>query len=58
MEFAGKTAIVTGVDLSAKADTFEDMGYSNSQPILNEYGSVNMDASRRVFFRFLVNMDG
>lgn len=48
----------TGVDLSAKADTFEDVGYSNSQPILNEDGSVNMDASRRVSFRFLVNVDG
>lgn len=48
----------TGVDLSAKADTFEDVGYSNSQPVLNEDGSVNMDASRRVSFRFLVNVDG
>jgi len=45
----------TGVDLSAKADAFEDVGMSNSQPVYNEDGTVNMDASRRVSFRFLVN---
>jgi len=48
----------TGVDLSAKADTFEDVGCSNVQPVYNEDGSVNMDASRRVSFRFLVNVNG
>lgn len=48
----------TGVDLSAKANTFEDVGRSNSQPVYNEDGSVNMDASRRVSFRFLVNVNG
>lgn len=48
----------TGVDLSDKANTFEDVGYSNSQPVYNEDGTVNLDASRRVSFRFLVNVDG
>lgn len=47
----------TGVDLSEKAHTFEDVGCSNSQPVYNEDGSVNMSASRRVSFRFLVNVN-
>lgn len=48
----------TGVDLSAKANAFEDIGHSNSQPVYNEDGTVNMEASRRVSFRFLVNVNG
>ena len=48
----------TGVDMTPWADSFEAVGYSNSQPIYNEDGTVNMEASRRVSFRFLVNVDG
>lgn len=47
----------TGMDVSALADTFEAVGYSNSQPVYAADGSVDMAASRRVSFRFLVNID-
>lgn len=46
----------TGIDVTPMADTLEAVGYSNSKPVVNEDGSVNMDASRRVSFRFLVNI--
>lgn len=44
----------TGVDVSEIADTLEAVGYSNSKPVYNANGEVNMAASRRVSFRFLV----
>ncbi len=47
----------TGVDVSALADTLEDVGYGNSQPIQNENGEVDMAASRRVSFRFLIAIE-
>ena len=47
----------TGIDASALANTFEAVGYSNSQPVYAADGSVDMAASRRVSFRFLVNID-
>ena len=47
----------TGVNVSMLADTLEDVGYGNSQPIQNENGEVNMEASRRVSFRFLIAID-
>lgn len=47
----------TGIDATALADTFEAVGYSNSQPVYAEDGTVDMAASRRVSFRFLVNID-
>ena len=47
----------TGVDVSALADTLKDRGCSNSQPIYKEDGSVNMEASRRVSFRFMVDVE-
>lgn len=47
-----------GVDASSPvANTLEAVGYSNSQPIYNEDGSVNLEASRRVSFRFMVNIE-
>lgn len=47
----------TGVDVSMlSGGAFEAIGYSNSQPVYNKDGSVNLDASRRVSFRFLVNI--
>jgi len=45
-----------GVDVSKIAETLEDIGYSNSQPVYDSNGKVDMDASRRVSFRFLVNV--
>ena len=39
------------------ANTLEAVGYSNSQPIYNADGTVNLDASRRVSFRFMVNIE-
>ncbi|MBQ8731596.1 MAG: OmpA family protein [Oscillospiraceae bacterium] len=46
-----------GVDLAKFADEFEAIGYSNSQPVYNENGEVNMAASRRVSFRFMISID-
>ena len=39
------------------ATTFEAVGLSNSKPVYANDGSVDMDASRRVTFRFLINLD-
>lgn len=47
----------TGVDVSKISSTFESIGYSNSKPVYDSNGNVNMAASRRVSFRFLVNVD-
>ncbi len=47
----------TGVDTSKLAAALESVGYSNSKPIYNTDGSVNMTASRRVSFRFIINLD-
>jgi len=46
----------TGVNVSKISNSLQAVGYSNSQPILNADGSVNMEASRRVSFRFMVNV--
>lgn len=50
-----------GVD-PAYVDTLtgilEAVGYAYDNPIYNENGEVDMDASRRVSFRFLVNIGG
>ena len=47
----------TGVDVSVLADKLEDVGYGNAQPIQNADGEVDMAASRRVSFRFLIAID-
>ncbi len=47
-----------GMDPSSPmATTMEAVGYSNSQPIYDENGEVNLEASRRVSFRFLVSVE-
>lgn len=47
-----------GLDPNAPiASTLEAVGYSNSQPIYNADGTVNLDASRRVSFRFMINIE-
>ena len=47
----------TGVDVSVLNNTLENVGYSNSKPVYDANGSVNMAASRRVSFRFIVNVE-
>ncbi|MBR5473757.1 MAG: OmpA family protein [Clostridia bacterium] len=47
----------TGIDVTPIANTLEAVGYSNSQPIYDSNGDVNMAASRRVSFRFMVNIE-
>lgn len=39
------------------ADMLESVGYSNSKPVTDENGNVDMNASRRVSFRFIINLD-
>ena len=47
----------TGVDVSKINKTLEDVGYSNSKPVYDASGKVNLAASRRVSFRFMVNVE-
>ena len=47
----------SGVDTSKLATALEAVGLSNSKPIYNADGEVDMDASRRVSFRFVVNVE-
>lgn len=47
----------TGVDVSKISSTLEDVGYSNSKPIYDANGKVDIAASRRVSFRFMVNVE-
>lgn len=47
----------TGVDTSKLASSLEAVGYSNTKPVKGADGSVDMEASRRVSFRFIVNID-
>ncbi|MBO5870913.1 MAG: OmpA family protein [Clostridia bacterium] len=49
-----------GVDAtyrSALQEMLQAVGYSYDKPIYKENGEVDMDASRRVSFRFIVNLD-
>lgn len=47
----------TGVDTSKLASTMETVGYSQSKPVYDADGNVDIPASRRVSFRFVVNTD-
>lgn len=47
----------TGVDTSKLAETLEAVGLSNSKPVYNSDGEVDLDACRRVSFRFIVSID-
>ncbi|MBO5783632.1 MAG: hypothetical protein J6R33_01540, partial [Clostridia bacterium] len=38
------------------AAAMESVGYSNSKPITDANGQVDMDASRRVSFRFIIDL--
>ena len=39
------------------AESLEAVGYSNSKPVYGNDGKVNMAASRRVSFRFLISVE-
>ena len=41
---------------SALAAMMEAAGYAYDKPVYDENGEVNMEASRRVAFRFFVNV--
>ncbi len=43
--------------ITTLSTTLEDIGYSNSRPITDADGKVNKEASRRVSFRFIINLD-
>lgn len=47
----------TGVDVSKISKSLENVGYSNSKPVYDKNGKVDLAASRRVSFRFIVNVD-
>lgn len=47
----------TGVDVSKISQTLENVGYSNSKPVYDANGKADLAASRRVSFRFIVNVD-
>lgn len=47
----------TGVDTSKLSAKLESVGLSNSKPVYNSNGEVDMAASRRVSFRFMINID-
>ncbi len=46
-----------GVDVSKLESNLEAIGYSCSKPIYDENGEVNQAASRRVSFRFIINLE-
>lgn len=46
-----------GVDTAKLASTMETVGYSQSKPVYDKNGNVDLAASRRVSFRFIVNTD-
>ncbi len=48
---------ITADQAEALRQTMVAVGCSNIRPVLNPDGSVNLDASRRVCFRFLINLD-
>ncbi len=47
----------TGVETSKLSSTLEAVGLSNSKPVYDSNGEIDMVACRRVSFRFIVNID-
>ena len=47
----------TGVDISSLSAAFEAVGFADSKPIIDDNGNVDMAASRRVSFRFIIDLD-
>lgn len=46
----------TGTDVGKLATSLEAVGYSNSKPVKDADGNVDMAASRRVSFRFIIDL--
>lgn len=46
-----------GVDTAKLTTSLEAVGHSNSKPVYDSNGNVDMAASRRVSFRFIVNIE-
>lgn len=46
----------TGVDTTKLATTLETVGYSQSKPVYDSDGNVDIPASRRVSFKFIINL--
>lgn len=46
-----------GVDISKLASSMETIGYSLGKPVYDNNGGVDIEASRRVSFRFIVNLE-
>ncbi len=46
----------TTADTSRLASALEAVGMSNSKPVIDAYGDIDLDASRRVSFRFIINI--
>lgn len=47
----------TGVDTAKLAAALEAIGLSNSKPVMDDAGEVDLAASRRVSFRFKINLN-
>lgn len=47
----------SGVDVSKLSSTLEAVGLSNSKPIYDANGEIDLAACRRVSFRFIVNVE-
>lgn len=47
----------SGISNSPLASSIESVGCSNSRPAYNSDGTINKDASRRVSFRFVINIE-
>ena len=47
---------IDGTHRSALTDTLEAVGYAYDKPVYAEDGTVDMEASRRVAFRFIINL--
>ncbi len=51
------TSAKTDVDTTKLIEALDAVGYSNSKPIKDANGNVDMAASRRVSFRFIINIE-
>lgn len=48
---------VDAANLQTLTNTLQAIGYSYDRPVYDANGEVDMDASRRVSFRFIINLD-
>lgn len=50
-------SVEVDIDKAILEEALEAIGYSNSKPIYDESGNVDLAASRRVSFRFIINLE-